>query len=256
MEYIEIIRSKDNSFFKKIKSYAQAKYRNQDKVLLAEGTKLFADALATLTMQRVVVSESYYDNNQDKLEEFDQRTLTIFDDRLFAQLSELKTDQGILGIFEQPTFDLDFADTARLIVLEGVQDPSNVGAIIRNAHCLGYELVVLGKGCAHPFSPKVIRSSMGSVFHVPVISLTSSDHMLQQLQGLKDIGFSIVGTAAHGKEVVPAFNKLALLIGSEGSGLSQQSLDMCDYIYRIKIQESAESLNAAVASGIAMYLLK
>ena len=304
------IKSKDNDFFKTIKSYHSAKYRKRDKVLIAEGAKLCHEALFTLQVRHIIVSKSYYDkhfshrfeNNAvfaistesntlrehtatsrrtqhppchlerseaqsrdlkpsqlqvlpDKLEEFDQSKFTIFADSLFAQISELKTNQGILGIFEQPSFEVNLAELSKIVILEGIQDPTNVGAIIRNAHCLGYELVVLGEACAHPFSPKVIRSSMGSVFRLPTFSLDSSEHLLQKIQDLKGAGFSIVGTALSGDEQAPGLEKFALLIGSEGSGLSQQAIDVCDSVYTIKMDKSAESLNAAVASGIAMYLL-
>lgn len=93
---------------------------------------------------------------------------------------------------------------------------------------------------------------MGSVFHIPTLSADGSIEGI--IQDLKAAGFSVVGTASSGSEEVRQFEKIALIIGSEGSGLSEQTTALCDHLFRIKISPSAESLNAAVASGIAMYV--
>ena len=243
-----LIKSKDNDFFKRIKSYSSAggaKYRKRDSCLIAEGKKTYAEALATLKLKNTVVSESYLACHNESFQ-----NLTIFADSLFDSISELKTSQGILGVFEIPSYDIDMTALSRVVVLENIQDPKNVGAIIRNAYCLGIEAVFLGEGCAQPFSPKVIRSSMGSVFHLPVVVGST----LTQMQELKDSDFTLVGTAMSGKEAVMQLEKVALIIGNEGSGLSQEALELCDYLFKIKMSDKAESLNAAVASGIAMYL--
>ena len=243
-----LIKSKDNDFFKRIKSYSSAggaKYRKRDSCLIAEGEKIYAEALKTLKLKNTIVSKSYLASTNESFQ-----SLTVFADSLFDSISELKTSQGILGVFEIPSYDIDKTALSRVVVLENIQDPKNVGAIIRNAHCLGYEAVFLGEGCAQPFSPKVIRSSMGASFHLPVIAGST----LTQLQELKDCDFVLVGTAMSGKEAVPQFEKAALIIGNEGSGLSKEALEFCDYVFRIKMRDSAESLNAAVASGITMYL--
>jgi len=271
MGHVEIISSKQNDFFKKIKSYRLAKYRKQDNIVLVEGQKVYDEALSRLKPIFTVISESYLDKHEDmhtivpsnlpfekgqNLEgqqgrEQEHRYLAM-SDSLFATLSELKTDQGILGVFEIPKFQVDLMSLSRVVILEGVQDPTNVGAIIRNAHGLGYGAVFLGEECAHPFSPKAIRASMGSVFHIPVVSCT----LFEQIQRLKDEDFVIVATDLAGDSKAAPFKKCALLIGSEGKGLSVEALSMSDEIFTIEMRNNAESLNAAVASGIAMYLFK
>ena len=255
------IASKENDFYKQLKSYQSAKYRKRDKVLIAEGEKTYVEAKANLNLLATVASEDYYAKHAVKLEEenkaveSDQPKLTVFADNLFKSISELKTSQGILGIFEQPSFEVELSALRRIVVLEGIQDPKNVGAIIRNAHCLGYEAVFLTGDCAAPFSPKVIRASMGSVFHLPFVLSSSSEQFIQQIIDLKDAGFTLVGADVSGSEDVPLADKFALIVGNEGSGLTLQAQKMCDYLFRIRISEGADSLNAAVASGIAMYVL-
>ncbi|MCL2402891.1 MAG: RNA methyltransferase [Coriobacteriia bacterium] len=252
-ENIKLIRSRDNDFYKKLKSYGQSKYRKRDNCLIADGEKVYQEARSRLKLLYTIVSESYFETHlHPQIADEDGSKLTVFADNLFESLSECKTSQGILGVFEIPIFKLETATLNRVAVLEGIQDPKNVGAIIRNAHCLGYEAVFLGEGCATAFSPKVIRSSMGSVFHIPTLSADGSIEGI--IQDLKAAGFSVVGTASSGSEEVRQFEKIALIIGSEGSGLSEQTTALCDHLFRIKISPSAESLNAAVASGIAMYV--
>ncbi|MCL2437861.1 MAG: RNA methyltransferase [Coriobacteriia bacterium] len=243
------ITSRDNDFFKQIKSYQLAKYRKQDNCFLAEGEKVYYEACRKLKLRYTIVSESYFLAHPYVAGD-DAAKASVFADNIFESVSDLKTNQGILGIFELPVFNLEISRLSRVALLEKVQDPKNVGAIIRNAHCLGYEAVFLDEDCAAPFSPKVIRSSTGSVFHVPVLS----GDILQHIQELKSAGFALVGTTLAGKEEVQTADKVALLVGNEGGGLSNQALALCDYLFRIKMNPEAESLNAAVASGIAMYL--
>ena len=244
-----LIRSRENDFFKQIKSYQSAKYRKQDSCLIADGEKTYQEALTKLQLRHTIISESYLQAHPQTVEEYASK-LTVFADNIFESISEFKTSQGILGIFELPIFDAEMSKFSRVVLLENVQDPKNVGAIIRTAHCLDFEAVFLGEGCAAPFSPKVIRSSMGSVFHLPVLSCAIEN----QIRDLKDADFTIVGTALSGNTEVRNYDKIALIVGSEGGGLSSKTRALCDDLFRIEINSSAESLNASVASGIAMYL--
>ncbi|MCL2379592.1 MAG: RNA methyltransferase [Coriobacteriia bacterium] len=254
MENMEIITSSGNDFFKQVKSYSVSKYRKRDDILLVEGQRIYDEALVRLTPVYTIVSESYLGKHDAAVLE-GLPNLRVLTDSLFNSLSELKTSQGILGVFKVPTFDdVDVTSLNRLVVLEGVQDPKNVGAIIRSAHCLGYQAVFLGDGCASPFSPKVIRSSMGSSIYLP----TFADDTLAQLRQLKDSGFFLIGTDLSGSEDVlqdmDALCKIAIVIGAEGRGLSSGVLELCDYRFKVSICESAESLNVSVASGIIMHI--
>jgi TrmH family RNA methyltransferase len=253
-----VIKSRQNDFYKQLKSYQLAKYRKRDNCLVAEGDKLYREAASTLPLRYTVVSESYLAAHPQLLDEhsslaeagLEQGRLSIFANDLFESVSELKTSQGILGVFEQPTAVIDVADQQRVLMLEDMQDPKNLGSIVRSAHALGYGAVFLAGACASPFSPKAIRASMGSVFHVPLLSVD----LQQQISELKAADFTIVGTALNGDADARKTDKLALLIGNEGSGLSAGAQELCDNLFTIPMHNKAESLNAAVASGIAMYI--
>lgn len=253
-EHIPFITSSENGFFKKIKSYLLAKNRKRDGVVLVEGKKFFKDASGRLNLRYTLTSEDYCPDSSD---EAPLEHHTRLSNHLFNALSDTKTSQGIIGVFDLPDTKLDLSLLRRIIVLEGIQDPGNVGTIIRTASFLGYQAVLLDETCAAPLSPKVIRSSAGAVFQVPF----STAPVKQHLQDLKDANFIVVGGDLQGKDLrdhdaLPTQQKLALLFGSEGQGLSEVALSFCDYRYRISAGDSfTESLNVAVASGIMMYQL-
>ncbi|MCL2680030.1 MAG: RNA methyltransferase [Coriobacteriia bacterium] len=255
MEKLQPIRSKDNDLYKKIKSYTVPKYRKRDNVVLVEGQKTYDEAYTRLNCLYTIVSESYYLKNAEVGAEAAEGVQHVIDDALFSSLSELKTSQGILGVFQMPDFHIDLATLQRVVVLQGVQDPKNVGAIMRNAHCLGYQAVFLSEGCAQVFSPKAIRAAMGASLYVPSTVGDIFDQVIQ----LKEAGFTVIAADLSGSETLPADltsqDKIALLIGGEGSGISPEVLQGCDYRFRIPLQPGAESLNVSVASGIVMYLL-
>jgi TrmH family RNA methyltransferase len=259
---IHFITSKDNEFFKKMKSYMLAKNRTRDKVILVEGKKNFQEAAQALNLRYTLINEGFCldsllsDNSDDG--DIPPEKYTRLSNHLFNALADTKSSQGIIGVFDMPDQQLDLTSLNRIILLEGVQDPGNVGTIIRSAFCLGYQAVLLDEACAAAFSPKVIRSSMGALFHLPCATAPIEQH----LNSLKDAGFSIIGSDLHGDDLpdklnLPTQEKFALLVGSEGQGLSETALDYCDYRYKIPMaNEAAESLNVAVASGIMMYQLQ
>ncbi|MCL2525450.1 MAG: RNA methyltransferase [Coriobacteriia bacterium] len=255
MENLHLISSKDNDFFKTIKSYQTAKARRRDGILIAEGVKTYRDAHARLNLLHTVVSKSYAQAHPDFAADLEAKTVTVFADNLFEAASELITSQGILGVFELPDATLDFDAIRRIVVLDGVQNPGNVGAILRNAHCLGFEAAVLSESCAQVYSPKVIRSSMGAAFALPTYTAISAEDFVTQLKNLKAADFRLLGLDMGGSEQLPKADKIALVVGSEGSGLSSHVRTICDDTFKIKMNDQAESLNAAVATGIAMYLL-
>ena len=259
LEDIHFITSKNNDFFKKMKLSTLPKNRVREGIVLVEGDKSFREASLVLPLRHVLVDETFdLDSFMNTLPDIPSQTYTRFSNHLFNALVDTKNPQGIIGVFDLPDQQLDLTTLDTVVVLEGIQDPGNVGTIIRTAFCLGYQAVLLDDACATYFSPKVIRSSMGALFHIPCASASLEQHV----GDLKDAGFSIVGADMDGDDVrerdtSATPEKIALLVGSEGQGLSETALSACDYRYRIPLaHEAAESLNVAVASGIMMYELQ
>ena len=167
--------------------------------------------------------------------------------------SPAKTPQGVLCVCALPdTAPPDRLDGRRYVVLDGVQDPGNVGTILRTADAFGADGLFLLPGCADPFSPKTVRASMGAVFRCPVWQCGAGE--LKNL--LEKSGIALCGAALR-QDTVDAravrYDRAAIAIGSEGQGLSQAVLDLCDVTVRIPMEARCESLNAAVAAAVLLW---
>lgn len=143
----------------------------------------------------------------------------------------------------------------RLVLLEAVQDPGNVGAILRTMDAAGFSGAILTPGCADPFSPKSLRATMGSIFRVPTLQAQSAAHAAA---ALKEEGYAVIAAALDGedffsRDLLP--DKLCLIIGNEGAGITKETLKAATHRYRLPMRGGAESLNAAAAAAIFMYEL-
>ena len=168
-------------------------------------------------------------------------------------ISQVKTPQGIAAVCGLPeSCPLDGMGN-RLVLLENVQDPGNVGTILRTLDAAGFDGCILTEGCADLWSPKTLRATMGSAFRVPV---TLAKDGPSACKALHQLGYAIIGAELHGqpfyqRDALP--DKLCLLIGNEGQGLTDDVLSLCDYRFKLPMMGGAESLNAAIAAAVMMY---
>ncbi len=172
------------------------------------------------------------------------------------KLSYQKTAQGVFAVAEIPKARV--TDTPdRVIILDNVQDPVNVGAVIRSAAALGWREVILFAGTADAFSPRALRASMGAAF---AVNISVCGEASTKIKELKDSGVCCVATALKSDSVpiteIDKTKRLALIIGNEGNGLSEETIDMCDLTAIIPISDAVESLNASAASAVAMWELR
>lgn len=175
----------------------------------------------------------------------------------FASAAETDSPQGVLVIAEIPHHDLQtfvVGPTARIVVLDAVQDPGNVGTIVRTAAALGASAVVALPGTVDLWNAKVVRSAMGAVFHLPVFSATWAE--LDQFRQEQDV--RLWGADANGVslETLAPPPRLALVVGNEGAGLSEDAKARIDTLAALPIAAVVESLNVAVATGIFLYQLR
>ena len=175
------------------------------------------------------------------------------EDALFCLASEVESPQNVIFSCMQPQWDaaaLD--DREQVLLLDGLQDPGNLGTILRTAEAFALGAVVLCEGCADPFSPKVVRSTMGAVFRLPCVQLPLADALAR----LKTAGLPVYATALH-EDSVPlssvSLGRAAVIIGSEGRGVSESALRLSDRRVIIPMHGRAESLNAGVAAAIVIY---
>lgn len=175
---------------------------------------------------------------------------------VMKDISDTVTPQGVLAIVRMKRSSLDdilCMENPLILVLCDLQDPGNLGTIIRTAEGAGADAVIMSKGCVDIYSPKVVRSTMGSLYRVPFII---TDDILSTLEIMKDKGIRIYGAELQGSVVYDECDYTAgsaILIGNEGVGLSNEVLSVCDERIRIPMEGSLESLNAAVSAGIIVY---
>lgn len=176
-------------------------------------------------------------------------------DAVAKEIAETEKSQGIFAHCKVKTYSVDEQTSWRKVLLvDAVQDPGNIGTMIRTADAAGIDAVVLGKGCADAYNPKVIRSTQGSHFHIPVVRGELEDW----IEDLQDDNVKVYGTSledAISFREVERSEAFALIVGNEGSGISPQLLAKTDQNLIIPLHGGAESLNVAVATGILLYAL-
>lgn len=231
---------------------SRRKERDESGLFTAEGLKLFSEAPPRL-IERVFVSESFMKENAACLNGL---AAEVVEDSLFQRICDTKTPQGILTVLRKPEYSRDALLTSAapfIVVLESLQDPGNVGTIFRTAEGAGASGIVLSTDCADVFSPKTIRSTMGSIFRVPFIF---EDNLLQTADWLSENNISTYAAHLNGSCIYtgPDYTKgTAFFIGNEGRGLSDSLSARCDTLLKIPMEGKLESLNAAAAAAILMY---
>lgn len=247
-----VITSRDNKIFKKAKSLSVREKRDENKMFLAEGSRAVCDAAKkNVKLHALLLREGTAPPFTPSCPVY------TFSPRLFGEISQTVTPQGIAAICsmrELSLEDIRVNENSAVIMCEDVQDPGNIGTIIRSAHACFAGGVVLTKGCCDLYNPKIIRATMSSVFSVPVIRNVSAQ---KAVSFFKKKGFKTVG-GALGKDSSVLYEtdikgKTLIIIGNEGNGIKKETLDMCDKRVIIPMKSDAESLNAAVAASIMLY---
>ncbi|MET3196381.1 RNA methyltransferase [Bacillus sp. OAE603] len=180
--------------------------------------------------------------------------LTYISKEVSKELSETETTQGIYAIIEFSYMRVDFAKVSKLLLIDEVQDPGNVGTMIRTADAAGYDAVILGTGTSDLYNSKTIRSTQGSLFHMPILR----GDLIEVVSELKEQGISVYGTSLQNAKPfneVKASNRFAIIVGNEGKGVNSNLLSLSDENLYIPIYGKAESLNVGIAAGILMYSL-
>ncbi|HFU4450399.1 TPA: TrmH family RNA methyltransferase [Streptococcus suis] len=243
---MEIIRSKSNNLVKQIKKLQQKKYRTSS--YLIEGWHLLEEAVkAGVSIEHVLVLEEYVDR-VSQLEK-----VTVVSPEIMQDLADSKSPQGVVAQLALPSQELPDQLKGKFLVLEDVQDPGNVGTIIRTADAAGFDGVFLTDKSADIYNMKVLRSMQGSHFHLPIYRLPIEDI----LSTLKNNQVEILATTLSSKSVdyreVSPEASFALVMGNEGQGISDFVSAEADQLVHITMPGQAESLNVAIAAGILVF---
>lgn len=238
------INSKDNRQYKFLKSLLQKKYRQEHKIFPVEGETVLKEIKDE--PKYLLCSRKYY-------EEHKPDNVTVVPDHLFKGLCDTKTPQGIIGYFDFVEKDLDTLPEGKYVYLDSLQDPGNVGTIIRTADALSMDGVIFSPDTADIYSPKSVRSTMASLFRVNLYRGS-----LEDLNRLKK-KFTLYSTHLSGgkalSEVKFAHNSI-LILGNEAGGVREEILNISDENIFIPMKEGTDSLNVAIAGGILMYNMR
>ncbi len=246
----ERITSLKNPKVQTWKSLKDRKGRKETGCFLVEGRKMVEEALRSgFTVTALLLCEGFTPDFALP-EEVARYELP---EHVFAAVCDTKTPQGIAAVARMRS---SAVHGQRLVALDGVQDPGNVGTILRTADAAGFEGVILSEQCADVFSPKLLRATMGSLFRMPVTVTADLPGMLTTLrdgQGFHILSSQLDGMPFYQREKVG--ERFVLVIGSEGNGVTEEVKALATHRVRLPMRGGAESLNAAVAAGIMMYEL-
>lgn len=214
---------------------------------------MFAEA-PTEWIRQVYVSESFLEKEENR-RLLGNTAYEILSDGVFKNISDTQTPQGVLALLQQPSYELEelLREPAHLLVLEDIQDPGNLGTMFRTGEGAGISGIIMSRGTVDVFNPKVVRSTMGSIFRVPFYVAEDLPGTIRLLQshGVTPYAAHLQGSCSYEE---PDYTKpSAFLIGNEGNGLSDEIADLADCRIRIPMEGKVESLNAAIAATLLMY---
>lgn len=246
--YMEQITSAQNSKIKNANKLKKKRDRDKTGQALIEGIHLIEEAYQSgIVIKQLFVIEP--NRTDEALKDYAEETFEI-NMKVAESLSGTITPQGFFAVIEKPKYDITQAK--QVLLIDRIQDPGNLGTLIRTSDAAGIDLIVMEKGTADPYQDKVLRASQGSVFHIPVITADLKTF-------IADFNGPVYGTAlenAQPYKEVASQDIFALLLGNEGEGVNKALLNETSQNLTIPIYGKAESLNVAIAGSILLYHLK
>ncbi len=240
---MEIITSLENKKIKNLSKLLIKKYRDQEDKFLVEGEHLVEEALKAGKLIEVIKTEEY---------EIDYEVpITIVTYEVLKKLSNSVTPQKVIGVVKK----LDEKEIGnKILILDNLQDPGNLGTIIRSSVAFNVDTIVLSENCVDLYNDKVIRASEGMLFHINIVK----KDIEKFIDEIHSKGYVVLGTrVTDGENIknIEVNDKLAIIMGNEGAGVRREVLDKCDKYLYIPMNESCESLNVGVATSIILYEL-
>lgn len=245
-----LITSKDNSKIKEIKKLKEKKYRKT--AFIVEGIKMLKEAISEKAeIDTIIIRE---DTELDfKLDSELEKKVIHVTKNVFETISDVVSPQGVLVVINKKIDDNKISKHADYILaLDGIQDPGNLGTIIRTADSANIKQILVSKDTVDSYSPKVVRSTMGAIYRVKIIEC---EDLAKTLKSLQTTGFEIVTTDLHTDKSIydMNYNKKIVVIGNEANGVTPEIKELSNYRVKIPMLVKTESLNAAVATGIMIY---
>lgn len=244
------IESVNNNIIKQTVSLQNKKYRDELGLFVVEGEKQVLEIPKNYKIEYIILTEKYKHLN------FTETKTYATTETVFKKISDTTTPQGLLAVVRKPNYDIETITNNKglFLVLDCLQDPGNLGNIIRTAAAYNCKGIFISKNSVDVFSPKVVRSSMGTIFNVPVIQETDILNLLKIFKQKKVTTYALaLQTESSFLSQTKFENNIAFIIGNESNGISGQVLNSADKILKIEMLSSVQSLNAAIAASIALY---
>ena len=249
------ITSRDNAKVKyAAKLGSSAAFRTAEGRFLAEGAKLCPELAKGAQLEMLLCTEKALQKHPELAELPGEHYLIM--PHVAEKLADVGTNQGVFGVFRTPAPGWERVKPGgRYLALERVQDPGNVGTLIRSAAAFGFDGVLLSDGCAAPFAPKTLRASMGAAVQLPVLCV---GEMPAAVARLRSLGIPSLAAALYNSKPLSEVGcdwpqGLCVVIGSEGQGLTDETIAACDAAVRIPMTDRAESLNAGIAGSVLLW---
>ena len=254
---MQTITSKDNELIKHIRKLKDKKYRDESNEYVVEGVKLVEEAVKeNAKIKQIIVCEDTtrtYEIPTHIMLEIAKYECISVSDKIFNIITQVTSPQGLMAIIEKNAQNAKIDYTQDIIVvLDDVQDPGNLGTILRTVDSIGLNQIIVSKGTADAFNSKVVRSTMGAIFRIKIIEV---ENLAQVIKEMRKHHFKLMVTSLQTKNSIYDidFNKKIIVIGNEANGVSKEIQDMADEKAKIPMLGRTESLNASVAAGVVMY---
>ena len=254
---MQTITSKDNELIKHIRKLKDKKYRDESNEYVVEGVKLVEEAVKeNAKIKQIIVCEDTtrtYEIPTHIMLEIARYECISVSNKIFNIITQVTNPQGIMAIIEKNAQDaqIDYSQDI-IVVLDDVQDPGNLGTILRTVDSIGLNQIIVSKGTADAFNSKVVRSTMGAIFRIKIIEV---ENLAQEIKEMRKHHFKLMVTSLQTENSIYDidFNKKIIVIGNEANGVSKEIQDMADEKAKIPMLGRTESLNASVAAGVVMY---
>lgn len=251
-----VITSKDNEQIKHIRKLKEKKYRDEYNEYVIEGVKLIKEAIAEKANIKTIVACDDCVKNEEidpkVMYEIAKYNCIYVEEKVFKSISDVQNHQGLLAVMSKEEEEkIDYTEDI-IVVLDDIQDPGNIGTILRTIDSAGLKQVIVSKRSGDVYNPKVVRSTMGAILRVNVIE---SENLLETLKELRKHKFEIIATSLETDKSIYdiEYKGKAIVIGNEANGVSKEVLEFADKKIKIPMLGKTESLNAAVATGIITY---
>ena len=254
---MQVITSKDNEFVKHVKKLKEKKYRDQSQEFIIEGIKLVKEAIEEkANIKQIIICDNCEDTGiipKDLMYEIAKYNCIYVTENILKTMSDVNAPQGIMAIIGRNNKEKDIDYSQDIIVaLDDIQDPGNLGTILRTVDSIGLNQILVSKGTADCYNPKVVRSTMGAIFRIKIIECENLEQTLKETQ---KNNFKLVVSSLQTNNCLYDinFDKKVIIIGNEANGVEPQIQEMADEKIKIPMLGKTESLNASVATGIILY---